>query len=139
MMWSLLAICFISFVFGDNAAESNLRALNLTQIKDPPSSNGNFINSGTPQKVPLSFDCAAREYAYQYGQQIQPRHGTFVDLFDALQLIACNKTRPIPTPRYIPIFKSTFYIDPINGNNNNLGSKTASFLSIEKSMESTRN
>eukprot|EP01084_Bolivina_argentea_P058420 106690_1 len=75
-------------VFPDNA-----------ELKDPPTSDGQFINSGTPGGVPVSFDCAAREYAWSYGQQIQPHHGNFVELFDALQLSACNVSRPIPNKR----------------------------------------
>ena len=144
-MLSVFAIYLLCCsVLGSNGGYSNLRALKLTEISDPPISNGNFINSGTPSVVTVSFDCAARIYAYQYGQQIQPRHGTFVDLFDSLQLQACNQTRPKPTPRYIPTYKSsssnkltagcTFYIDPVNGKDTNDGSLTSPFLTIMKGI-----
>lgn len=59
-----------------------------------PTSLGNFINSGTPANVTLKFDCLVRKYAYEYGKSMQPRHGNFLSLFDALQLHACNETRP---------------------------------------------
>ena len=41
-----------------------------------------------------SFDCKARELAWQYGKQLAPQRGSFKSLFDALQLGGC----PIPNP-----------------------------------------
>ena len=40
-----------------------------------------FINPGTGSNIPHDFDCAVRQYAWEYGQQIQPRHGNFIQLF----------------------------------------------------------
>eukprot|EP01084_Bolivina_argentea_P066972 122073_1 len=152
-MSALVAVVFICLTitthaaFFDEKGYSNFRALQATQVSDPPHSQGQFINSGTPGGVPVSFDCAAREYAYQYGQQIQPRHGKFVGLFDALQLQACNQTRPEPEPQYIPNFHSngaitagcTFFVDPVNGDDSNSGSETSPFLTIIKGITATRN
>eukprot|EP00490_Sorites_sp_Unknown_P000567 CAMPEP_0114671578 /NCGR_PEP_ID=MMETSP0191-20121206/41390_1 /TAXON_ID=126664 /ORGANISM="Sorites sp." /LENGTH=518 /DNA_ID=CAMNT_0001931745 /DNA_START=49 /DNA_END=1602 /DNA_ORIENTATION=+ len=113
----------------------------------PPQSDGYFINSGTPIPVPLEFDCAVREYAWEYGIQIQNRHGSFVTLYDALQLNACNVTRPKETERNIPKYDNSnndnnncvYYIDPVNGNDSNDGLKTVSaFKSIERGIERTR-
>eukprot|EP01084_Bolivina_argentea_P030680 56808_1 len=114
-----------------------------------PSSHDGFINSGTPDGVTKSFDCTAREYAYEYGKELHKgRHGTFVTLFDALQLEACNQTRPKETERKIPVYSSNidkpnanciFYIDPIHGSNNNSGvSPSLAFQSIEKGIIESR-
>ena len=59
---------------------------------------GGFINPGVPQGVPLSYDCAARTHAYEYGKQILPKKGQFRDLFDSLQLQSCNVTTPTEAP-----------------------------------------
>ena len=52
----------------------------------------NLINAGSPKGVSKSFDCKMRQFAYEYGELIQPQHGSFVELFDALQLSACDLT-----------------------------------------------
>eukprot|EP01083_Nonionella_stella_P276350 938948_1 len=93
----------------------------LVSIVSSLRSSGGFINSGTPSNVPLSFDCAVREYAYQYGMSLQPRHGNFIELFDALQLHACKITRPYikqsstlnPQKNHQPMTSNdcTFYVD----------------------------
>ena len=126
-----------------------LTFLFLLNINKCQKSIGNFINSGTPIGVELSFDCTVREYAYQYGMNMQPRHQQFVDLFDALQLSACNKTRP-KTNNQIqwkpPIFHSNevnadnciFYIDAINGNDNNDGSINSPLKTIGQGIIKTR-
>ena len=127
-----------------------------------------FINPGTPDGVPSSFDCAVRYYAYEYGQQIQSRHGTFTSLFDSLQLAACNYTRPDESPRKIPNFHTqshlkkhtkhnnnkhiyikqkhtsapncTFYIDPVSGSDSNSGtSPSSALLTIQAGVTATRN
>lgn len=110
-----------------------------------PTSDGQFINSGTPGGVPLSFDCNGRYYAWQYGKQIQPRHGDFVELFDALQLSACNYTRPSPPkqkkmPRYTTEIgaECQFYISADSGSDSNDGSLQAPFQTIMKGVEATR-
>ena len=48
----------------------------------------------TPPGVPLEFDCAWREYAYEYGQAVNSVIAKEM-LFDALNLgTLCNQTRP---------------------------------------------
>ena len=112
-----------------------------------------FINSGTPQYIDIEFDCTMRKYAYQYGKKIQPRHGSFVDLFDALQLQACDETRPsvsdndIETTYYFPENNNNsdnldciFYVDPIYGNDTDDGiSEISPFSTIEAAIDATRN
>lgn len=53
-----------------------------------------MVNSGTPPNVPPSADCSLRELAYAYGKTLKPDRGGFADLYDALQLHACNVTAP---------------------------------------------
>ena len=117
----------------------------VTGLQFPPSSNGNFINPGTPGNVDPVFDCDVRMYAYEYGMQIQPRHGNFVSLFDALQLgTACNQTRPKEIKRNIPNYDSKltgceYYVDPINGDDRNIGTTIEdALLTIEKAIKGTR-
>ena len=116
----------------------------ITANGSPPISQGSFINSGTPTGVTLDFDCDVRKYAYQYGMSLQPRHGKFVELFDALQLNACNQTRPNDIDSWIPPNLNTidgecsFYVDPNNGNDSNSGSISSPFLSIERGINETR-
>ena len=115
-----------------------------TAPKLAPTSDGEFINSGTPGGVPLSFDCSARYYAWEYGKQIQPRHGNFVELFDALQLQACNYSRPSPHKRHSPIYTTdidadcSYFVDADSGSDSNDGSLSSPFQSIMKAVDATR-
>ena len=115
-----------------------------TAPKLAPTSDGEFINSGTPDGIPLSFDCSARYYAWEYGKQIQPRHGNFVELFDALQLQACNHSRPIPQNRKASLYTTkvdtdcAYWIDANHGFDSNDGSVSSPFQSIMKGVEATR-
>ena len=83
-----------------------------------------------------------RYYAWEYGQQIQPRHGNFVELFDSLA--ACNYTRPSPKKQLPPRFTTrvgadcAYYVDADNGSDSNDGSVSAPFQSILKAVEATR-
>ena len=112
-------------------------------------SSANFINSGTPSGVTTSFDCAVRYYAYEYGQQLQSRQGTFVSLFDALQLNACNYTRPQESPRKVPNFNNVnsesdeqeciYFVDPNNGSDSDSGqTPLTAFISIERAIKAVR-
>ena len=116
-----------------------------TAPKMPPTSHGEFINVGTPGGVTVDFDCAVRQYAWEYGQQIIPRHGDFVELFDALQLSACNVTRPIPKKRSPPIYtpevstsSCVYYVDANVGSDSNAGSVSKPFATIAKGVEASR-
>lgn len=111
-----------------------------------PSSHGDFINPGTPDGVTVSFDCEVRKYALQYGQSLQPRHGSSVHLFDALQLESCNMSRPTSNtdtsstqkPVFKPSAQCSYYIDAVNGNDANDGSLNSPFLTIKKGIITTR-
>jgi len=61
-----------------------------------------MVNSGTPRGVPADVDCAFRMAAYTQGVLAMHRRYAFRDLFDALQLSACNITAPPATPLPVP-------------------------------------
>ena len=61
-----------------------------------------MINSGTPDGVPASFDCALRALAYDYGRALRPDRGEFRTLFDALQLESCGQPAPAEADAYAP-------------------------------------
>jgi hypothetical protein len=52
------------------------------------------LYNGTPAGVPTSFDCKARDLAWQYGKMLAPQRGEFKSLFDALQLGGCSMPNP---------------------------------------------
>ena len=81
---------------------------------------GSFINSGTPNYIDINTDCAIRSYAYQYGKQIQPRHGSFKHLYDALQLHVCG----------IELTDINHDYDHVNG----INEKKSSSRSVETSL-----
>ncbi len=60
-MSALVALFVISVTitthaaFFDDKGYSNFRALQATQIRDPPTSQGQFINSGTPGGMKYIF------------------------------------------------------------------------------------
>jgi hypothetical protein len=60
----------------------------------PPPPVPGMVFSGTPSGVPAATDCAIRQLAWEYGRKLQPARGGFQTLYDALQLGACNVTRP---------------------------------------------
>merc|ERR1719272_523272 len=53
-----------------------------------------MVNSGTPSGIPEETDCAIRQLAWEYGRKLQPSRGAFKDLYDALQLAACDAPLP---------------------------------------------
>ena len=59
-------------------------------------------HSGTPDGVPLAYDCAIRESAWRYGRARLKARGDFQSLFDALQLSACNLSRPLVRDSWRP-------------------------------------
>eukprot|EP01083_Nonionella_stella_P003656 10523_1 len=146
-LYLLSVLCVYTLAVHSTSRTHNdidIDSLDTTWKLKAPTSNGEFINSGTPGGVPLSFDCAVRRYAWEYGKQIQPRHGHFVQLFDALQLSACNVTRPSPKKRSPPKYKTksasscVYYIDVNRGSDTNDGSLSSPFQSILKGIEATR-
>jgi hypothetical protein len=76
-------------------------------------SHGAFHNAGTPLDIPHSFDCAARQAAWQYGKATLPRRGDFKTLFDALQLEnGCGIAAPPSADRWTP---PTLPTPPVGG------------------------
>ena len=59
-------------------------------------------NPGTPANVPPEVDCAVRRLAYEYGQHLLPERGSFLTLFEALQLQFCNMSTPQVRDVYSP-------------------------------------
>ena len=114
--------------------------------------NGELINPGTPNGVDISFDCDIRQFTYEYGMNLQNRHGNFISLYDALQLNGCNVTKPINNKykhngninRYklkhnIKADSCTYYIDPVNGNDSNTGTSiNNALLTIDKGISVVR-
>eukprot|EP01083_Nonionella_stella_P316553 1148432_1 len=146
-LYLLSVLCVYTLAVHSTSRTHNdidIDSLDTTWKLKAPTSNGEFINSGTPGGVPLSFDCAVREYAYQYGMSLQPRHGTFIELFDALQLHACNITRPsnkqastwTPPKHDKPMTTNAciFYVDATKGNDANDGSIGKPLQTIEKGI-----
>eukprot|EP01084_Bolivina_argentea_P159898 278506_1 len=108
-----------------------------------------FINSGTPRYIDINFDCAMREYAYEYGKQLQPRHGSFRHLYDALQINVCNQTLDIHNDiinKYTYYSENNynqteciFYVDPNNGSDLYNGTTiNYPFLTIQRAINQTR-
>lgn len=117
--------------------------LSLVKCQYPPISQGTFINSGTPPFVTLDFDCNMREFAYTFGKSLQPRQQEFVELFDALQLQSCNMSRPQSThSKYRTKINTNtetaigcqYYVDSAKGNDNNNGSISSPFKTIEHAI-----
>jgi hypothetical protein len=87
---SLMSTCELRCLFGGDPADPTFNAWTRTGNPGPTT----FVNSGTAGGTPRSFDCASRIFAWEFGKQLQPQRGQFLSLFDALQLGACNITRP---------------------------------------------
>ena len=81
----------------------------------------------TPPGVPIEFECAWRNYAYEYGQAINDNVDK-LELFNALMLASlCNKTAPASaaaatshTTSYTPNAANTIYV-ATDGNDANPG------------------
>ena len=61
-----------------------------------------FVDPGTPDGVPESFDCSLRKLAYEFGQSLRPDRGSFLSLFEALQLQFCDEPTPADADAYVP-------------------------------------
>mmetsp|Transcript_20004 Transcript_20004/g.27525 ORF Transcript_20004/g.27525 Transcript_20004/m.27525 type:complete len:912 (+) Transcript_20004:97-2832(+) len=101
---------------------------------------GQLINSGSPTDIQEGFDCAARQFAYEYGQQLLPSRGDFRTLFDALQLEFCGMDPPPQydqwTPPVYPLDSRTsaVFVSP-SGNDGNSGSITSPFKTIDVAVK----
>ena len=71
-------------------------------------------SAGTPDGMSASFDCEARNYAWEFGKATLPRHGTFKTLYDALQLQHCAGIAPTP-PTVEDTFVPTHFPPPEQG------------------------
>jgi len=90
------------------------------------------VGPGSPGGVPADIDCAVREYAWEYGKSLLPREGSFVSLFDALQLSEnCGKARPLETKVAAPVYapgENAIYVDANTGNDAAAGTSLDSAL-----------
>lgn len=114
-------------------------------------SSAHFLLGISAQQDP-AFECAWRSLAYEYGQEIQPSLslGRSQALFDALQLLACNGTRPTAaaasaaasapfqvSQETISSSSNTYYVDPIKGSDDNDGSEAAPFQTVPRGVSAT--
>jgi hypothetical protein len=67
-------------------------------------SDSKMMNSGTPPGIPENTDCAIRQLAWEYGRKLQPTRGAFKDLYDALQLGACDV--PLPPGEHLDAWEA---------------------------------
>lgn len=93
-----------------------------------------------------TFDCVAREFVWQYAQQIQPWRTNIQDVFDALQLSTlCNVSQPkqivrAPKPKIkLPVrvggSSDVVYVDANLGSDSNSGSFTSPLKTIQKAVD----
>ena len=73
--------------------------------------NPPFINPGTPGGIPPSYDCKARQHAWEFGKATLPQRGEFKTLYDALQLQACG----VATPQHEDTWTPPTYTTPTSG------------------------
>ena len=113
-----------------------------TESEADPARGRGFGGPSTPDGVPNEFDCAWREYAYEFGMKIKPtadRH----KLFDALMLTTlCNRTAPTvgavpPAHEYITAANAIFVA--VDGDDANPGtSATKPKRTISSGLVATR-
>jgi len=107
-----------------------------------------LLYGGPPQAVPADFECAWRQLAFEYAQQLQPFRPvtTFQDIHDALELATkCNVTFRAPaaigmthsSPSLLPQL-SSLYVDAVNGNDANSGSEAAPLQHIAAAVAKAR-
>jgi hypothetical protein len=118
------------------------------------------IGPSGPSKVPLAFECGMREAAYHFGQHLAPARGTFVELFDAMQLESmCNKTRPKSTAAcsragWVAAAAAAaqrsagrkdssetakeFHVNSASGSDTNPGTSASPFASVERGVQACR-
>ena len=96
---------------------------------------------------PASFDCAMRKLAYEFGQQLLPRHGAFPELFDSLGLNVdpeCNATlggggtlRPSPArddPNLL-LPAGAVFVDPLAGDDAAWGDEARPLVSVQAACD----
>eukprot|EP01050_Picozoa_sp_SAG11_P023129 SAG11_NODE_4565_length_1849_cov_1.276571_2_plen_299_part_00 len=97
-----------------------------------------------------SFDCKARELAWQYGKQLAPQRGSFKSLFDALQLGGCYLPNPPtdddswePPTLAVPVAaegsRAIIYVDAELGDDNHDGvSPDAPLRTLQAAVSASR-
>jgi hypothetical protein len=101
--------------------------------------------------APADFDCAWRVYALQYAQHIIPTltAGQLSDIADslAIEAMGCGNastwmnvkaTTPSPTHPSSSSSSTTFYVDPVNGNDSNPGTQAQPFKTVAAAVAATR-
>lgn len=102
-----------------------------------------MIHSGTPDGVPVSFDCAVRKLAYEYGKETRPERGDFRTLFEALQLQHCDMKTPAEFDHYTsPDFgaasATTSVFVSLDGKDTNDGTMKKPFASIARAVDAVK-
>jgi len=96
-----------------------------------------------PVPVPYAFDCAARRFAYEYGQKLIPRGGSFDSLLYALNLndpecapLHGLEAAEVPAalePQALP--SGSIYVDASTGADGNDGSPQAPLRSLQVAVD----
>jgi len=113
-----------------------------------------WINPGTPNGVPPSFDCEVRKLAWEYSKLLRPDKQNFRSVFEALQLQNCNMSTPKAPDTWQPSAKSDdtlqhcfdanspsfrVFVDARNGHDEkNTGSIQDPLLTIRAAVDAAR-
>jgi hypothetical protein len=105
------------------------------------------LGSQKPQDVD-DIDCSIKTLAWEYAQMIQPWHGGFDSVFDALQLSLCNVTLKFDARVSSESQKRrssravvegvNLYVDPVNGSDENDGSESSPLRTIQVALDNIR-
>jgi hypothetical protein len=96
-----------------------------------------------PVHVSESFDCLAREFVWQYAQQIQPFRANIDTVYDALQLSTlCNSTiekrvnvrDTVQNQKVLSVRTGQYYVDANSGSDSNPGTLSDPFLTIQHAV-----
>lgn len=104
-----------------------------------------------PQEPELAdIDCSIKSLAWEYAQQIQPWHGNFDSVFDALQLADCDltpssfqdsadiKVSSGVLDRQRDVTGIILYVDSVNGSDENDGDESSPLATIQKALDNIR-
>eukprot|EP00730_Choanoeca_flexa_P018055 TRINITY_DN8757_c0_g1_i1.p1 TRINITY_DN8757_c0_g1~~TRINITY_DN8757_c0_g1_i1.p1 ORF type:complete len:906 (+),score=246.00 TRINITY_DN8757_c0_g1_i1:1-2718(+) len=133
MMIKFVVVCAIIAL-----AFAKWPAYTITDIDQPLYEDGD---------VPASFDCAMREYAWEFGKQLLPQYNQFESLFYALGLNDdCDVSMPDFTPAdqspEPPTFPSgdgdcVYYVDFNKGNDANEGTIDSPLKTVAIAVDQT--
>ncbi|XP_065920298.1 uncharacterized protein [Dysidea avara] len=95
----------------------------------------------SPVNIDPSLDCDLRTLAWSYAKKLLPQYGTFLAVYDALQLQNCSvslKSGKVyePRPFHYDSYRESveIFVDAKNGNDNNNGDMSHPVKSIEKAL-----